>query len=381
MPIVKAQCENCNGALEVDSSKRLAICPHCNTPYIVQEAINYYHMSIGHLHADNVNVYNRESKEDMLRRANVFFKLEQFSQAEKVYKGVIEAYPEEPAGWWGVYKSAMHNASLYEMDTTYERYAKVAMKLYDYSEEYQQLWDTRYAQCGAEFKGEPWTVLSDTEQELMCTNVAEISDNSYFKKMKVKIEESYYNAFVNGKASFLHLSGDNSILERRTKMDLPVLQRIMTVGQKNAQLLYTDVAEYWYKDYRKIDYLEEWVQYDSPRYGNIAFANVDEIIRKTNMEESSQDVLSNDFDWKRKYKIIFVLGKTLIVEYITYDSNHQPVKGYRILHTKECLTPEKIGEMEVEHWKKQNRCSYCGGPISRFFFSYTCDRCGKKKNY
>ena len=99
------------------------------------------------------------------------------------------------------------------------------------------------------------------------------------------------------------------------------------------------------------------------------------------MENSSQDVLSNAFDWKRKYKIIFVLGKTLIVENVTYDSDHQPVKNYQILHTKECLTAEKISELEVEHWKKQNLCSYCGGPISRFFFSYTCDRCDKKKNY
>lgn len=42
MPIVKAQCTNCGAALEVDQSLEAAICPFCNTPYIVEKAINNY---------------------------------------------------------------------------------------------------------------------------------------------------------------------------------------------------------------------------------------------------------------------------------------------------------------------------------------------------
>ena len=42
MPFVKAQCTNCGGHLEVDSSKDAAICPFCNSPYIVEKAINQY---------------------------------------------------------------------------------------------------------------------------------------------------------------------------------------------------------------------------------------------------------------------------------------------------------------------------------------------------
>ena len=42
MPIVKAQCTNCGGLLEIDSSKDAAICPFCKTPYVVEKAINNF---------------------------------------------------------------------------------------------------------------------------------------------------------------------------------------------------------------------------------------------------------------------------------------------------------------------------------------------------
>ena len=50
MPIVQAKCENCNGFLAVDDSLEAAICPFCNTPYIVQKAINNYNIT------NNINV-------------------------------------------------------------------------------------------------------------------------------------------------------------------------------------------------------------------------------------------------------------------------------------------------------------------------------------
>ena len=43
MPFVQAKCVNCGAALEVDDTKDAAVCPYCNTPYIVEKAIrNYY---------------------------------------------------------------------------------------------------------------------------------------------------------------------------------------------------------------------------------------------------------------------------------------------------------------------------------------------------
>ena len=39
MALVKAQCTNCGANLEVDNQKDAAICPFCNTPYVVEKAI------------------------------------------------------------------------------------------------------------------------------------------------------------------------------------------------------------------------------------------------------------------------------------------------------------------------------------------------------
>ncbi len=45
MPFVQAKCSNCDGILSVDDSLEAAVCPFCNTPYIVEKAINNYSVS------------------------------------------------------------------------------------------------------------------------------------------------------------------------------------------------------------------------------------------------------------------------------------------------------------------------------------------------
>jgi len=50
MPFVQAKCTNCGGVLAVDDSLDAAVCPFCNTPYIVEKAINNYNIT------NNINV-------------------------------------------------------------------------------------------------------------------------------------------------------------------------------------------------------------------------------------------------------------------------------------------------------------------------------------
>lgn len=65
MPFVQAKCTNCGGVLAVDDSKDAAICPFCNTPYIVEKAINNYsitnNISIGY--GAVVNIIGSESND------------------------------------------------------------------------------------------------------------------------------------------------------------------------------------------------------------------------------------------------------------------------------------------------------------------------------
>ena len=42
MSIVPAKCTECGGMLQADQEKEAAVCPHCNTPFIIEKAINNY---------------------------------------------------------------------------------------------------------------------------------------------------------------------------------------------------------------------------------------------------------------------------------------------------------------------------------------------------
>lgn len=74
--LVKAKCTNCNAPLEVDSAKDAAICPFCNTAYIVERAINNYNinMTSGNMNIANavVNISNVENVNNLILRAEKY---------------------------------------------------------------------------------------------------------------------------------------------------------------------------------------------------------------------------------------------------------------------------------------------------------------------
>jgi len=74
VPLIFAKCTNCGANLEVDNTKEVAICPYCNTAYVVEKAVNYYNTSnINNITADIVNVYGG-SIADFEIRAGVLVK-------------------------------------------------------------------------------------------------------------------------------------------------------------------------------------------------------------------------------------------------------------------------------------------------------------------
>ncbi len=100
MPIVKAQCENCGGPLEVDSAQKAAICPHCNTPYVVQDAINNYYNHY-EVHADVVNVHDDRSAMARIEAAEAFMKLRNYTDALSAFTEATRLTPQDHRGWWG----------------------------------------------------------------------------------------------------------------------------------------------------------------------------------------------------------------------------------------------------------------------------------------
>ena len=55
MPFVQAKCTNCGANLEIDNSRDAYICPYCNTPFVVEKAINNYNTYHQNYITNNVN--------------------------------------------------------------------------------------------------------------------------------------------------------------------------------------------------------------------------------------------------------------------------------------------------------------------------------------
>lgn len=72
MPLISAKCTNCGANLEVDNTKEAAVCPYCNTAYVVEKAVNYYNTT-NNINANVVNVYGGNSA-DFEIRAGVLVK-------------------------------------------------------------------------------------------------------------------------------------------------------------------------------------------------------------------------------------------------------------------------------------------------------------------
>ncbi len=66
MPIIPAKCTNCGASLEVDNTKDAAICPYCNSAFIVEKAINNYNTT-NHISAETVNIYGGNGADFVIR--------------------------------------------------------------------------------------------------------------------------------------------------------------------------------------------------------------------------------------------------------------------------------------------------------------------------
>lgn len=57
MPFVQAKCPNCGGILAVNSSNDAAVCQFCDTPFVVEKAVNNYNTTNNITIESGANVY------------------------------------------------------------------------------------------------------------------------------------------------------------------------------------------------------------------------------------------------------------------------------------------------------------------------------------
>lgn len=96
MPLSKAQCTNCGGVLEVDSSKDAAICPFCNTPYVIEKAITLFQNNY-----NNFNITVEGVKpEQILKNAFILLQNNDKDGAKKLLDDYKKYSPEDWRLWF-----------------------------------------------------------------------------------------------------------------------------------------------------------------------------------------------------------------------------------------------------------------------------------------
>lgn len=66
MQFVPAICTNCGATLKVDSERDAWICQYCETPFVVEKAVNLYN-STYNIHGDVINIFGGDHKDFLIR--------------------------------------------------------------------------------------------------------------------------------------------------------------------------------------------------------------------------------------------------------------------------------------------------------------------------
>ena len=89
---VPAKCTCCGATLEVDPRQEAAVCHFCNTPFIVEKAINNYNVSLtGNIHVSSATI-NVQGKnlENLVKRAKIFEGKGELQNALNYYEQVLD---------------------------------------------------------------------------------------------------------------------------------------------------------------------------------------------------------------------------------------------------------------------------------------------------
>ena len=104
MPLVQAKCTNCGGILQVENDKEAAICPFCQTPYVVEKAINNYRVcNQFSINNSEVHIHNSESYDEKYESANCFLAVHKdYRRAEELFNELVAKTSNDYRGWWGL---------------------------------------------------------------------------------------------------------------------------------------------------------------------------------------------------------------------------------------------------------------------------------------
>lgn len=95
--LVAAKCTNCGGSLTVDAGLEAALCPYCNTPYIVEKAIQNYKITNNYI-GTQINIEG-VSADNLISLGESALKAGNFSEAMSYADRALETDPSNINAW------------------------------------------------------------------------------------------------------------------------------------------------------------------------------------------------------------------------------------------------------------------------------------------
>jgi len=104
--IVPAKCTNCGASLNVDSSQKAAVCPYCNSAYVVEQAINNYNVSVeGNFTVNGATInINGKNINNLLERADKYAREGDFDKGLQYFNEVLDMDINSAEANKGIYK-------------------------------------------------------------------------------------------------------------------------------------------------------------------------------------------------------------------------------------------------------------------------------------
>lgn len=344
MPLTPAKCTNCGSLIEVDSAIDAAICPSCNTPYVVEKAINYF------LSTYNINVAPVNTPETgadaLFRDAQTLIELEAYEDASKKYGQMRESFPSDSRGWTENIRLAVEHHTALHWENVQPNPMKVALKLGD-----------------KEFLN--WLYQNfDKDEQVIRAGVSYIRDvgseaadaifldclNQYFEKKCQRIRSGESNIEQEfGKESF-DIKWDSGNQQLKLYCDcIPSVKALLGEAKEN------------------ISYINSWVNKIGIRsYHNVAQAVIKQLWAPKWCDRDYSSTLS-----------IFPLSGGLIGKtyYCEYDGSAGPVE--RFYDLGKVITYEEIDKLFQEIIRRCSELGICPCGGKKGFFSNKCSNCGR----
>lgn len=382
------QCDICGGKLEMDAGGQTATCSACGMTHSLARMREKIQEIRGHVTVDGpVVVQGIEGLQDLLHNANTYMELGLYDKASEVYKRITEKFPDSPEGWWGNFVVRVSQLGYRCPDWNIlihaDSFAQLAMKLYDYSHEYNEIWNSIIERYGREVHFDKTSKYLHDELSASDIQLIEMSDRSverfpFLKDLKKSITESYIRAFEQGNLTFFESQSNSEDMKK-------VIER----GVENAKMINKE------DEFCDITTLQSEIVYNRMDYKQKSMNKVYWPFQSfcDKPEKNQKDIEFSDlylhFD--------FFLGNTALLSCPHYRNGAMARHAYVMIYNQAFSVPELLNRIGYKRYyidteftavninkykiKNPEICPACGLIMEKKFGKMKCYGCGKIYKY